>query len=195
MITRRGVSALPATLQGSVAIVRRCADHVPPGHFHLRHRRRGVFTFDARGAAGEKLLRAQRADDHVFVCAQFRRASNHDGPTLCCFVNGRRYRQTRYVGSRCAVCRQVDRHRQQVDTCWWGNRWKSSHRSPNRAMVRNPRMARAQDSCRHSNTTGGRWPNEGESLAPSESRCGRFWHCPRMEIAARRCPFIGSRGG
>ena len=51
------------------AIVRRGADHVTPGHFHLRHRRRGVFTFDARGAAGEKLLRAQRADDHVFVCA------------------------------------------------------------------------------------------------------------------------------
>ena len=135
---RPGVSALPATLQGSVPIVRRCADHVTPGHFHLRHRRRGVFTFDARGAAGEKLLRAQRADDHVFVCAQFRRASNHDGPTLCCFVNGRRYRQTRYVGSRCAVCRQVDRHRQQVDTCWWGNRWKSSHWFPHSSHGEEP---------------------------------------------------------
>ena len=77
-----GVSQLPAALCAGAGIVDRCPDDMSAGDFHLRHRRRGMFAFDSRRAAGEKLLRAQRAHHYVFVCAELRRASNHYEPLL-----------------------------------------------------------------------------------------------------------------
>jgi hypothetical protein len=50
------------------------------GDFHLRHRRSTVVTFEARGTAGEQLLRTERGDGDELVGIQMHRSAHHGKP-------------------------------------------------------------------------------------------------------------------
>ena len=71
--------ALPDTLDRP-RIGRVGARHAARGDFHLRHRCSAVVTFEARGAAGEQLLRTERGDGDELVGIQVRRPAHHGKP-------------------------------------------------------------------------------------------------------------------
>jgi hypothetical protein len=56
------------------------ARHAARGDFHLRHRCSAVVTFEARGTAGEQLLRTERGDGDELVGVQMRRSAHHGKP-------------------------------------------------------------------------------------------------------------------
>ena len=71
--------ALPDTLDRP-RIGRGGARHAARGDFHLRHRCSAVVTFEARGTAGEQLLRTERGDGDELVGIQMRRPAHHGKP-------------------------------------------------------------------------------------------------------------------
>lgn len=71
--------ALPATLYRPRVGVGRTR-HAARGHFHLRHGWRVVLTVEARRAAGEQLLRAERGEGHELVGVQMHWSAHHDTP-------------------------------------------------------------------------------------------------------------------